>query len=153
MSEISSDPQKPPYGQKFLSRRKIFRVKNLVKFCIWDCLEAKMGQKIRPQVLENFLGPKVTTPEILGSAEISTGLGVFLKIWVVGQNFFKNLISSKSSKIIIFQHLLFFFLHFGQSGLSCSHLPNFASQKFLGFLGVPHENWKNRKISTLLKLT
>ena len=80
MSEISADPQKPPYGQKFLSRRKIFRVKNLVKFCIWDCLEAKMGQKIRPWVSEDFLGPKLTIPQIWGSAEISTGLGVFLKI-------------------------------------------------------------------------
>ena len=71
MSEISADPQKRPYGQKFLLRRKIFRVKNLVKFYIWDCLEAKMGQKIRPWVLEDFLGPKVTTPQIWGSAEIS----------------------------------------------------------------------------------
>ena len=66
MSEISADPQKRPYGQKFLLRRKIFRVKNLVKFYIWDCLEAKMGQKIRPWVLEDFLGPKVTTPQIWG---------------------------------------------------------------------------------------
>ena len=42
-----------------------------------------MGQKIRPWVSEDFLGPKVTTPpqkKIWGSAEISTGLGVFLKI-------------------------------------------------------------------------
>ena len=30
-----------------------------------------MGQKIRPWVLEDFLGPKVTTPQIWGSAEIS----------------------------------------------------------------------------------
>ena len=80
MSEISADPQKSPYGQKFLSRRKIFRVKNRVKFCIRECLEVRMGQKIRPRVSEDFLGPKVTTPQILGSAEISTGLGVFLKI-------------------------------------------------------------------------
>ena len=80
MSEISADPQKSPYGQKFLSRRKIFRVKNRVKFCIRECLEVKMDQKIRPRVSEDFLGPKVTTPQIWGSAEISTGLGVFLKI-------------------------------------------------------------------------
>ena len=39
-----------------------------------------MGQKIRPRISEDFLGPKVTTPQIWGSAEISTGLGVFLKI-------------------------------------------------------------------------
>jgi len=80
VSEISADPQKSPYGQKFLSRRKIFRVKNRVKFCIRECLEVRMGQKIRPRVSEDFLGPKVTTPQIWGSAEISTGLGVFLKI-------------------------------------------------------------------------
>ena len=46
-----------------------------------------MGQKIRPRVSEDFLGPKVTTPEILGSAEISTGLGVFLKILGCRENF------------------------------------------------------------------
>ena len=80
MSEISADPQKSPYGQKFLSRRKIFRVKNRVKFCIRDYSEVKMEQKIRPRISEDFLGPKVTTPEILGSAEISTGLGAFFKI-------------------------------------------------------------------------
>ena len=73
-------PPETPYGRKFMSRRKIFRVKNRVKFCIWECLEVKMGQKIRPWVSEDFLGPEVTTPQILGSAEISTGLGVFLKI-------------------------------------------------------------------------
>ena len=39
-----------------------------------------MGQKIRPWISEDFLGPKVTTSQIWGSAEISTGLGVFLKI-------------------------------------------------------------------------
>ena len=42
-----------------------------MKFCIWECLEVKMGQKIRPRVSEGFLGPKVTTPQIWGSAEIS----------------------------------------------------------------------------------
>ena len=153
MSEISADPQKPLYGQKFLSRRKIFRVKNRVKFCIRDCSEVKMGQKIRPRVSEDFLGPKVTTPEILGSAEISTGLGVFLKIWVVGQNFFQKSYIFKKLKNHHFSTFVVFFFHFGQSGLSCPHLPNFASQKFLGSLGVPHENWKNCKISTLLKST
>ena len=62
MSEISADPQKSPYGQKFLSRRKIFRVKNRVEFCIRECLEVRMGQKIRPRISEDFLGPKVTPP-------------------------------------------------------------------------------------------
>ena len=36
-----------------------------------------MGQKIRPWVSEDFLGPN--KKKIWGSAEISTGLGVFLK--------------------------------------------------------------------------
>ena len=38
-----------------------------------------MGKKIHPWVSEDFLGPKVTTPQIWESAEISTGLGVFFE--------------------------------------------------------------------------
>jgi hypothetical protein len=47
--------------------------------------EVKMGQQIRARISKDFLGPKVTKfiylPfQIWGSAKISMGLGVFLKI-------------------------------------------------------------------------
>ena len=42
-----------------------------------------MGQKIRPWVSEDFLGPKVTTPpkKIWGSEEISDGSGRIFEIF------------------------------------------------------------------------
>ena len=42
-SEISADPQKPPWGQKFLPRRALFGVKNFVDFHIKKPSEPKTG--------------------------------------------------------------------------------------------------------------
>jgi len=64
----------------------------------------KRGKKKNPRGTKNFLGPKVTTPQIWGSAEISAGLSVFLKICSCQLFFKKN-----------FSHfLLLFFLIFFQ---------------------------------------
>ena len=85
-----SDPQKPPYGQKFLPRRvqngQIFLVKfsskfnknqNTHKMCgawVWKC----------------SLGPNFTISKILGSAEISAALSSKLKFLGCRYFFFKN---------------------------------------------------------------
>ena len=42
-SEISADPQKPPWGQKFLPRRALFGIKNFVDFHIKKPSEPKTG--------------------------------------------------------------------------------------------------------------
>ena len=60
-------------------------------------------QKIRTWAEEDFLGPKVTTPQIWGSAEISRGLGVFLKILDCGI-FFKKI----SCHFLVLFFLIFF---------------------------------------------
>ena len=65
-----------------------------LKFCVSFDIKLHKKQdklkKIRTRVSEDFLGLKVTTPQIWGSAEISTGLGVFLKIlscWIFLKKF------------------------------------------------------------------
>ena len=55
-------------------------LKVLVKFDTKLLKTRNRAKKIRTRVLGDFLGPKVTTPQIWGSAEVSAVLGVFLKI-------------------------------------------------------------------------
>ena len=81
-----------------------------------------MGQKSRADVLKSFLMFIFTVPIILSDAEISAALGYVLKSMTCGTKMVKNHHFSTFDD---------FFFHFGQTGLSCSHLPNFASQKFL----------------------
>ena len=50
------------------------------------------AKKTRTRVSEDFLRPKVTTPQIWGSAKISGGVGIFLKILSCGI-FFPKLFS------------------------------------------------------------
>ncbi len=88
-SEISADPQKPPWGQKFLPQRLKMTLKVLVKFDTKLLKNRNRPKKTRTWVSEDFLGPKVTTPQIWGSTESSAGLGVFLKICSC-QLFFKK---------------------------------------------------------------
>ena len=61
------------------------------------------AKKTRTRVSADFLGPKVTTPQIWGSAEISAGLGVFLKILDCGI-FFKKI----SCHFLVLFFLIFF---------------------------------------------
>ena len=98
-------------------------------------------EKTRTCILGDFLGPKVMIPKILGSAEISTARSVFLKFWSCGSKNFKKFSNFKMVKNDHFSTFVVFLLLFGQSGLSCTHLPNFASQKFLRAQEIPHENW------------
>ena len=55
-------------------------LKVLVKFDTKLLKNRNRAKKTGTWVSEDFLGPKVTTPQIWGSAELSAGLGVFLKI-------------------------------------------------------------------------
>ena len=64
-------------------------LKVLVKFDTKLLKNRSRAKKIRTWVSEDFLGPKVTTPQIWGSTESSAGLGVFLKICSC-QLFFKK---------------------------------------------------------------
>ena len=64
-------------------------LKVLVKFDTKLIKNRSRAKKIRTRVSEDFLGPKVTTPQIWGSAEVSAVLGVFLKICSC-QLFFKK---------------------------------------------------------------
>ena len=118
-----------------------------IKFNISQNSDKKNGAHI----LENFLGSKFMIPKILGSAEISTVRAPILKFWSCGSKIFQKSYIFKNVKKHHFSTFVVFLLHFGQSGLSCPHLPNFASQKFLGSWGVPYENLKKNKKSTLLK--
>ena len=116
VSEISADPQKRPYGVKGASSR----VKNdpnfLMKIYLKFIISWNSDEKSRAFISEDSLGPKVMIPQILGSAEISTTRGDFLKFWGCGSKIFKNFKSSKISKNIIFQHLLFFCCFLGKVG-------------------------------------
>ena len=64
-------------------------LKVLVKFDTKLLKNRNRAKKTRTWVLEDFLGPKVTTPQIWGSAEVSAVLDVFLKICSC-QLFFKK---------------------------------------------------------------
>ena len=89
VSEISADPQKCPYGVRGGSRRAKNGQKHFVKFDTKLLKNRNRAKKIRTRVSGDFLGPKVTTPQIWGSAEVSAVLGVFLKICSC-QLFFKK---------------------------------------------------------------
>ena len=114
-------------------------------------IRPKRGQKIRAWVLTSFLVLNLAFRMILRYVEISGTLGVFFKILTCGSKIFKNDPTFKMVKNHHFSTFDDFFFYFGQSGPSCLHLPNFASQKFLGAQGVPCQNLKNRKKSTSLK--
>ena len=73
------------------------------EFSIWDCLEAKMGQKIRPWVLEDFLGPKVTTPP---PKKKFGGRQKFLRVWVYFWKFYVTGFFEK--KILVTFYCCFF---------------------------------------------
>ena len=97
--------------QEFLSRGKIFRVKNCVKFHIWECLEVKMGQKIRPWVSEDFLGPKVTTPKFGGRQKFLRVWAYFWKFELWVKKFSKISHLQKGQKLSFF-NICYFFLSF-----------------------------------------
>ncbi len=82
-------PRNSLHGQKFLPRRAFCGVKISWIFTLKSPQNPKRGKKIHSWVSEDFLGPKVTTPQIWGSAEVSAVLGVFLKICSC-QLFFKK---------------------------------------------------------------
>ncbi len=89
VSEISADPQKTPWGQKCLPQRLKMTLKVLVKFDTKLLKNRSRAKKTRTRVSGDFLEPKITTPKIWGSAEVSAVLGVFLKICSC-QLFFKK---------------------------------------------------------------
>ena len=55
-----TDPQKPPKWVEILSREGIFDQKNMMKFQSQIHTEAKMGQKIGPEVSKTSLVPIFT---------------------------------------------------------------------------------------------
>jgi hypothetical protein len=93
VSEISADPQKHPYGVKGVCRKAKNGQKVFVKFDTKLLKIRNRAKKTRTRVSEDFLGLKVTTPQILGSAEILAGLGVFFKICSCQLFFKKNLVT------------------------------------------------------------
>jgi hypothetical protein len=70
VSEISADPQKRPYRPKGVSRWAKNDQKFFVKFDTKLLKNRNRENKTRTRVSEDLLGPKVTTPKILGLAEI-----------------------------------------------------------------------------------
>ena len=138
----SPTPRNPPnwpgvssFGRPFLTKKSWWNFSlKFIQNAIWVKKFAPGSQKHLLCLIVPFLS-------FLRYAEISATLCDFLKILTCGSKIFKNRKSSKISKNIIFQHLLFFLLLFRQSRSSCPHLPNFVSQKFLGGWEVPHENW------------
>ena len=126
-----TDPQKCPYGVKGALRR----VKNdqnfLAKIYIKSIISQNRCQKRGARISEDSLGPKFMIPQIWGSAEISTARGDILKLWGCGSKNFQKFQIFKNLKKHHFSTFVVFLLLWGQSGLSCSHLPNFVSQKFL----------------------
>ena len=116
VSEISADPQKRPYGVKGASSRVKIDPNFLMKIYLKFIISWNSDKKSRAFISEDSLGPKVMIPQILGSAKISTTRGDFLKFWGCGSKIFKNFKSSKISKNIIFQHLLFFCCFLGKVG-------------------------------------
>ena len=111
------------------------------KFYIPKRPDAKMGKKIRTGVLKTSLMLIFNVPMILGHAEIPGTLGVFFKILTCGSKIFKNDPTFKMVKNHHFSTFDDFFFYFAQSGPSCPHLPNFASQKFLHAQGASPKNW------------
>ena len=95
-----SDPQKPPYRQKFLPQSVKNRSKFRVKFASKVHKKWNGDENIYPRVLKHYLGPNSTIPKILRSAEISTLLGIFLTFCSWATFFFKNL---KFSNLLNFQ--------------------------------------------------
>ena len=146
-----TDPQKRPYGVKGASHRVKNGQKFLVKIDIKFIISWNSDEKIRTRISEDSLGPKFMILHNFGVGRNFCGqerIFEILGLWVKNfQKFqiFKNLKKHHFSTFVVF------LLLFGQSGLSCPHLPNFASQKFLGAFGVPWQNLKNWKKLTSLK--
>lgn len=80
VQKLLTDPQKRPYGQKFLPREvqtySFFRV----KFASQIHKNQNNAGKWYTLVLGNILGPNWPISKILTMVEISTALGTFLKI-------------------------------------------------------------------------
>ena len=90
VSEISADPQKRPYGVKGVPHRLKNAQNFLVKIDIKFNISQNNDEKIRTCISGDFVGPKVVTPKILGSAEISAARSVFLKFWGCGSKNIKK---------------------------------------------------------------
>ncbi len=75
-----TDPQKRPYGVKGAPRRVKIDQNFLLKIYIKVIISWNNDEKIDTRIPGDSLGPKFMIPKILGSAEISTGRGLFLKI-------------------------------------------------------------------------
>ena len=126
-----SDPQKRPYGQKFLPRRAFLPPKFRTKFYSQNHPESKMGRKILPGVSKTSFGLTFTIFIIFQVCRNFYDSGRIFENLTCGSNFFQKSPILKMVKNHHFSTFVVFIFHFGQSGLNCPHLPNFASQKFL----------------------
>ena len=116
-------------------------MKNFRKISLWDRAYGKKRAHTNRKKLFYVNSQKIKTFLKLGNFWAKTR---FSHIGSCGSKISKIFISSKWSKNIIF-NICCFLLFFGQSGLSCPLLPNFASQKFLGARGYPVKIWKFQK--------
>ena len=99
---------------------------------------SQIGKKIRPWVSEDFLEPKVTTPpKIWGSAEIFTGLNVFLKFWSWRSKIFKNDPTLKVVKNHHFSTFVVFFLSFWANWAKLLIFAQFCLPEISTGLGYP----------------
>ena len=77
----------------------------MAKNFVWNLLQKSIkkwsgDENIYPRVLKHYLGPNLSIPKILRSAEISTLLGIFLTFCNWATFFFKNF---KFSNLLNFQ--------------------------------------------------
>ena len=140
-----TDPPKPPKWVQSSLWRAILDPKILEKFQSQIDTEAKMGQKSRAGVSETSFTFICTIFMIFEVGRNFCGSGRLFENLTCGVKNFQKSKIFKNLKKHHFSTFVVFLLFFGQSGPSCPHLPNFASQKFLGAQGVPCQNWKNSK--------
>ena len=127
-----TDPQKPPKSTEISATVSHFGPQNPVEILLSNQYRSQTGSKNSRRGTENIF--YIYLSHFYDFWDVQKFLRFWRSFWkfgLVGQIFFKNRPSSKMSKNIIFQHLLFFCCFLGQSGVSCLHLPNFTSQKFL----------------------
>ena len=124
-------PRNLPNGSKVCHRRSFWTQKSWRNFSLKSIQKPKWVKKVAPGFQKHFLYLFLLFLWVLRWAEISAALGDFLKILTCGSKNFQKSLVFKNVKKHHFSTFVVFLLHFGQSGPSCLHLPNFASQKFL----------------------